>query len=119
MAIEALRPSALILSKGFRNHGAAETVARVVSMFVAAIIGLVLAPLLALLALAIKLDSRGPVLFIQARAGREGRPFGLLKFRTMHPSDRARSEWVLDNMDRITRIGRWLRRFRSTSCRSW
>jgi exopolysaccharide biosynthesis polyprenyl glycosylphosphotransferase len=112
IAIEALRPSVLIMSKGFRNHGVAEIVARVVSMVLAAV-GLVLvAPLLALLALAIKIDSPGPVFFVQQRAGREGRPFGLVKFRTMHPATAPRSEWVLDNLDRITRIGRWLRRFR-------
>jgi exopolysaccharide biosynthesis polyprenyl glycosylphosphotransferase len=112
VAIEALRPSVLIMSKGFRNHGLAEIVARVVSMVIAAI-GLVLvAPLLAALALAIKIDSRGPVFFVQPRAGHDGRPFGLVKFRTMHPATETRSEWVLDNLDRITPIGRWLRRFR-------
>jgi exopolysaccharide biosynthesis polyprenyl glycosylphosphotransferase len=112
VAIEALRPSVLIMSKGFRNHGFAETVARLVSMVLAAI-GLVLvAPILAALAIAIKIDSRGPVFFVQQRAGRDGRPFGLVKFRTMHPATEARSEWVMDNLDRITPIGRWLRRFR-------
>ena len=112
IAIEALRPSTLILSKGFRNHGAAEIVARVVSIFGAAV-GLILcSPLLALIALLVKLDSPGPVLFVQQRAGRHGRPFGLLKFRTMHPTDDAPSEWVMDNMHRITRVGRFLRRFR-------
>ena len=112
IAIEALRPSTLILSKGFRNHGAAEMTARVVSVIVA-IIGLILfAPLLAAIALAVKFDSTGPVLFIQERAGRHGRPFGLLKFRTMHPSDTRPSEWVLDNVHRITRVGKYLRRFR-------
>ena len=70
MAIEALRPSTLILSKGFRNHGAAEVVARLVSVL-AAVIGLVIcAPLLALIALLVKIDSPGPVLFVQPRAGR-------------------------------------------------
>ena len=112
IAIEACRPSVLIMSKGFRNHGAAETMARIVSMVVS-VIGLILmAPLLAALAIAIKLNSRGPVLFVQQRAGRDGRPFGLVKFRTMHPCAEARSEWVTDNLDRITSIGRWLRRFR-------
>ena len=112
IAIEALRPSVLIMSKGFRNHGMDETLARIVSMVLAAI-GLVLvAPLLAALAIAIKIDSRGPVFFVQQRAGRDGRPFGLVKFRTMHPTTEARSEWVMDNLDRITPIGRWLRRFR-------
>jgi exopolysaccharide biosynthesis polyprenyl glycosylphosphotransferase len=112
IAIEALRPSSLILSKGFRNHGAPEVTARVVSV-VAAVIGLIVfAPLLAAIALLVKIDSRGPVLFIQERAGRHGRPFGLLKFRTMHPTDERPSEWVLDNIHRITRVGKYLRRFR-------
>jgi exopolysaccharide biosynthesis polyprenyl glycosylphosphotransferase len=112
MAIEALRPSTLILSKGFRNHGAAEVVARLVSVF-AAVVGLVIcAPLLAVIALLVKIDSPGPVLFVQPRAGRHGHPFGLLKFRTMHPTMEAPSEWVMDNIHRITRVGRYLRRFR-------
>jgi exopolysaccharide biosynthesis polyprenyl glycosylphosphotransferase len=112
IAIEALRPSMLIMAKGFRNHGAPETVARLVSMIVAALALLLFAPLLLALAIAIKLDSNGPILFVQERAGKNGKPFGLLKFRTMHPCASARSEWVVDNLDRITRLGRWLRRFR-------
>ena len=112
IAIEVLRPSVLIMAKGFRNHGPAQTVARVVSMIAAALALVLVAPLLALLAVAIKLDSRGPVFFVQRRAGQEGRAFGLVKFRTMHPCAEAKSEWVVDNIDRITRLGRWLRRFR-------
>ena len=46
------------------------------------------------------------------RAGRNGKAFKLLKFRTMHPADVHKSEWVQDNRDRITRVGAWLRRFR-------
>ena len=112
LAIEAIRPSMLILAKGFRNHGAADVIARVVSV-VGALIGLALCgPLLCAIGLAVKLDSYGPMFFIQQRAGRNGRPFGLLKFRTMHPTKEARSEWVSDNIDRITRIGHYLRRFR-------
>jgi exopolysaccharide biosynthesis polyprenyl glycosylphosphotransferase len=112
MAIEALTPGALIHSNGFRNHGTPEAVARVVSV-VAAVVGLViLAPLLALIAVAIRLDSRGPVLFMQDRAGMESQPFKLIKFRTMRPCDEHPSEWVRDNDARITRLGRWLRRFR-------
>ena len=112
MAIEALTPGALIMTKGFRNDPTSEKVARLVSV-TAAIAGLlVLAPFLALIALAVKIDSRGPILFLQDRAGKNGQPFRLLKFRTMHPSDCHRSEWVQDNCDRITRLGRFLRRFR-------
>jgi lipopolysaccharide/colanic/teichoic acid biosynthesis glycosyltransferase len=112
MAIEALRPSTLIMSKGFRNHGAPEATARLVSIIIA-IVGLILvAPLLAAIAILVKVDSRGPVFFVQERAGRHGRPFGLLKFRTMHPTNDPPSEWVLDNIHRITRVGKYLRRFR-------
>jgi lipopolysaccharide/colanic/teichoic acid biosynthesis glycosyltransferase len=80
---------------------------------IAAIVGLVIvAPLLAIAAVAIKLDSRGPVFFVQHRTGRDGRPFLLFKLRTMRPSNEHRSQWVQDNEDRITHLGRWLRRFR-------
>jgi exopolysaccharide biosynthesis polyprenyl glycosylphosphotransferase len=112
LAIEAIRPSMLILAKGFRNHGAADLTARIVSVL-GAIAGLVIcAPLLVAIGIAIALDSRGPMFFVQQRAGRNGRPFGLLKFRTMHPCDEPKSEWVSDNVDRITRVGHYLRRFR-------
>jgi exopolysaccharide biosynthesis polyprenyl glycosylphosphotransferase len=112
MAIEALTPGSLISSPGFRNHGTPERVARAVSV-AAAIAGLVLlAPLLAAIAIAIKIDSRGPVLFIQERIGKDGQPFDLLKFRTMRPQRKRRSEWAKDNHDRITKVGAWLRRFR-------
>jgi exopolysaccharide biosynthesis polyprenyl glycosylphosphotransferase len=112
IAIEALRPSMLFLAKGFRNHGAAEMTARLVSVITAAIGLLLCWPLLAAIAVLVKLDSRGPIFFIQERAGRNGRPFGLIKFRTMHPCAEHQSEWVLDNMHRITRAGQYLRRFR-------
>lgn len=74
--------------------------------------GLLLAaslPFLALLALAIRLESPGPALFRQTRMGRGFRPFALLKLRTMgghgeeHP-------FTLGEDPRITRLGRWLRR---------
>jgi exopolysaccharide biosynthesis polyprenyl glycosylphosphotransferase len=112
IAIEALTPGALIMTKGFRNDPASEKVARLVSV-AAAVVGLILlTPLFALIAVAIKIDSRGPVLFFQDRAGKNGQPFRLWKFRTMHPEDIHRSEWVQDNTYRITRLGRLLRRFR-------
>ena len=112
VAIEALTPGALIMTKGFRNDPTSEKAARLVSV-TAAIVGLiVLAPFLALIALAIKMDSRGPILFFQDRAGKNGQAFSLWKFRTMRPAEFHRSEWVQDNFHRITPLGRLLRRFR-------
>jgi exopolysaccharide biosynthesis polyprenyl glycosylphosphotransferase len=111
IAIEALNPGTLIMGRGFCCPAAFTS--RALGVAVAAV-GLVLvAPLLAAIAVAIKLEHRhGPILFVQQRAGLDGRPFGLLKFTTMRPCDQPRSEWVHDNEDRITRVGRWLRRFR-------
>jgi exopolysaccharide biosynthesis polyprenyl glycosylphosphotransferase len=116
LAIEALTPSTLILGDGFRHSDIVPSdlslvVTRAMSL-VAAIAGLlVFAPVLLIVAVAVKLDSAGPVLFVQTRIGRGGHPFGLLKFRTMHEGGES-SLWVCDNEHRITRVGRWLRRFR-------
>lgn len=69
------------------------------------------APLLLLIAIAIKLDSPGPVLFRQPRIGLHNRPFELLKFRTMHhrPPDRGRLLQTCPHDPRVTRIGALLR----------
>jgi exopolysaccharide biosynthesis polyprenyl glycosylphosphotransferase len=61
----------------------AKAAKRALDILVSSVALVVLLPLLAWIALAIKLDSRGPVLFRQRRAGRDGRPFEVLKFRTM------------------------------------
>src|SRR5262249_44487181 len=52
------------------------------------------------------------VFFVQQRAGLYQTPFNLIKFHTMHPVESRHSEWERDNSARITRCGRWLRRFR-------
>lgn len=112
LAIEALTPSGLLFAPGFRKSRLALAMARAMSLLVAAMGLIALSPVLGLIALAIKLDSRGPVFFLHERVGACGKRFKLLKFRTMHPAGRPRSEWARDNRDRITRVGRWLRRFR-------
>ena len=114
LAIEALSPSFLVFSRGFRKTPRQLALRRGVSL-IAAVVGLVLtAPLMAVIALTIKLDSRGPVFFIHERAGYRGRPFRLVKFRTMRgqsqPSEG--SVWHRDDEGRITRVGRWLRKLR-------
>lgn len=112
LAIESLTPSSVIFSRDFQPSGFPRVIARTISLLAATIGLLGSAPLLLLIALAIKLDSPGPVLFVQDRIGMGGGRFRLLKFRTMHPAGESRSEWVRDNGDRITRVGRWLRKFR-------
>jgi lipopolysaccharide/colanic/teichoic acid biosynthesis glycosyltransferase len=69
-------------------------------------------PVLLLAAIAIKLDSRGPVIYRQRRAGRDGQPFDLYKLRTMHPGHDPVGVGtpVLPGDARVTRVGRFLRR---------
>jgi exopolysaccharide biosynthesis polyprenyl glycosylphosphotransferase len=112
LATDALTPSRVIFSHDFRPSAAARAAARAVSLATALIGVLLLLPLCLAIAVAIKLDSAGPVLFVQERTGLGGRSFPMFKFRTMHPAGQQRSEWVRDNGDRITRVGRWLRKYR-------
>lgn len=79
-----------------------------------AAMGLVLClPLFAVIALAVKLDSPGPVYFRQQRVGRHGRIFKIHKFRSMHtrPQD-AGHQITVNNDPRVTRTGRWLRQWK-------
>jgi lipopolysaccharide/colanic/teichoic acid biosynthesis glycosyltransferase len=88
-------------------------VSRALDIVLAAVLLVVTAPLLALAALAIRLESRGPVFYRQRRVGRHGRPFQLWKLRTMVPGAEAMGAgiYVLEGDPRITRVGRMLRRF--------
>ncbi|QNM97361.1 sugar transferase [Chitinimonas koreensis] len=71
---------------------------------------LLLLPML-LIGCAVRLDSPGPALFRQQRIGRHGRPFAILKFRTMrHGAEGQGPAVTAGGDDRITRCGRWLRR---------
>ncbi|HVH68409.1 MAG TPA: sugar transferase [Gemmatimonadales bacterium] len=72
---------------------------------------LLLAPLLAVLALLVKAEDGGPVLFKQERVGYRGRRFRIWKFRTMVPDAESLGPFVTPERDpRVTRIGAWLRR---------
>jgi lipopolysaccharide/colanic/teichoic acid biosynthesis glycosyltransferase len=86
---------------------------RPLDLALAGVLLVVTAPLLALAALAIKLESRGPVFYRQRRVGKDGRPFELLKLRTMVPGAESMGAgiYVLEGDSRITRTGRLLRRF--------
>ena len=112
LAIELLTPSSLIFWKDFRKSRLHLAIARGISLLVA-VIGMVgLAPLFGLIALAIKLDSRGPIFCVQDRVGMAGKRFKLVKFRTMHPHNGDAALWFQDNHNHVTRVGRWLRKFR-------
>lgn len=87
-------------------------VKRGIDIFLAALISLLLLPILVLLVLAIKLDSKGPVLFRQRRIGLDKKEFSILKFRTMRidtPHD-VPTHLLSDPNQYITRMGRFLRK---------
>jgi lipopolysaccharide/colanic/teichoic acid biosynthesis glycosyltransferase len=86
---------------------------RALDVVLAAALLVVTAPLLALAALAIRLESRGPVFYRQLRVGRDGQPFELWKLRTMVPGAESMGAgiYVVEGDSRITRTGRLLRRF--------
>jgi exopolysaccharide biosynthesis polyprenyl glycosylphosphotransferase len=113
LAVESLNPSTLIFGDGFRVRRWNLVVMRALSLAAALAALIVTAPLIGLIALAIRLESPGPAFFVQERVGLRGRRFRLVKFRTMRvaaPSDD--SIWGRDNASRVTRIGAVLRRYR-------
>jgi exopolysaccharide biosynthesis polyprenyl glycosylphosphotransferase len=96
-------------------EGGRDVVKRLFDIVTAAVGLVLLSPFTLLVALLIKLSSRGPVIFRQERIGRGGRPFILYKFRTMVPDAESKTGPVLANGtrdNRLTGIGRWLRLFR-------
>ena len=91
----------------------AEAVKRISDAVLALSLLLVSAPLLLLVALAIRLRGDGPVLYVQTRVGRYGRPFRMFKFRTMRvDAEDGAARWAQDDDPRRTTIGRFLRRTR-------
>jgi len=82
---------------------------------IASAVGLVLlSPLLLLIALQVKISSKGPVIYSHERIGLHGLPFRIYKFRTMinHAEEDGVPQITHDNDPRITKIGRWLRKYR-------
>lgn len=109
--VENLYPSWLVFNEGFRRGSTFMLIRRTLSIVIS-LLGLILsAPLLPLIMLAIKLDSKGPVLYSQTRVGKGGSIFKVYKFRTMRQDAEASGgpQWAGDNDPRVTRVGRFLR----------
>jgi sugar transferase (PEP-CTERM system associated) len=110
-----LRPSWLIFSSGFHKPRVMSAVKRGGEAVIAAILLVMTSPLMALVALAVRLSSDGSMLYRQTRVGRSGSLFDLLKFRSMNENAEADSGpvWAPVEADpRITGAGRFLRRTR-------
>jgi len=109
--VEHLYPSWIVFGDGFRRSGAFKFSRRVLSVVIS-FTGLILSlPVIPFIVLAIKLDSKGPVFYKQARVGKMGKIFNVVKFRTMREDAEASSgpQWAGDNDPRVTRVGKFLR----------
>ncbi|HVY45114.1 MAG TPA: TIGR03013 family XrtA/PEP-CTERM system glycosyltransferase, partial [Minicystis sp.] len=111
--VRELKPSQLIFSDGFRVRPSTLAAKRAFDV-ACAVVGLVLAaPLMLLTAIAIRLDSSGPVLYSQLRAGAFGEPFLVHKFRSMRVDAEANgAQWAAEDDPRVTRVGRFIRKTR-------
>jgi sugar transferase (PEP-CTERM system associated) len=112
--LDSLRLSWLVFSRGFPVPQFVLVYKRLMSVVLSAL-GLVLGlPVMALIAIALKLDSKGPIIYRQKRVGQDGRLFDLYKFRSMKVDSDPASQYrpAQENDDRITRVGQLLRRTR-------
>jgi len=124
MTLRRLTPASLVFAKGFRVARGHAAIGRAMSLTAAAVALVVVLPVMAVIALAVKLDSRGPVFFRQERIGRHGERFSLLKFRTMRfgaHEERSSVEhlnasgdgrpFTIPHDPRVSRVGSFLRRW--------
>ncbi|WXA81775.1 sugar transferase [Pendulispora rubella] len=111
--VRELKPSQLIFAEGFTSRPTTRRLKRIFDVIVAGIGLAMAAPLMLLTALAIKLDSPGPVLYTQTRAGEFGRLFTILKFRSMRTdAEKNGAQFAKENDDRVTLVGKFIRKTR-------
>jgi sugar transferase (PEP-CTERM system associated) len=112
--LNSVHPSWFVFSGGFRRSRLTGFLKRVVDVLAACALLLLAAPLMLIVAVMVRLDSRGPALYRQIRVGLGGREFMVLKFRSMRPDAETgnRPQWATEHDPRVTRVGRFLRKYR-------
>lgn len=113
--LDLLRPSWLLYEKGSQTDVLYRTLKRSFDLVFSGLLLLLMLPFLGLTALAVVAEDgpAAPILYRQRRVGRNGRVFNLLKFRSMRvDAELAGPRWAASGDDRITRVGRLIRRFR-------
>ncbi len=112
--LDTLNPSWLIFSEGFSAGRLWSSIAkRSFDIAVGTLLLVVSLPVIALFAVLVKLDSKGPAFFRQQRVGLYGRPFSVLKLRSMRTdAEKDGAKWASVNDPRITRLGRFIRKVR-------
>ena len=112
--LDTVNPSWLIFSDGFSSGRAVSSVAkRLFDVLVSSVLLALTLPVIALFAVLVKLDSRGPAFFRQTRVGLYGQNFNLVKLRSMRvDAEAAGAQWATQNDPRVTRIGKFIRKVR-------
>ncbi len=113
LSVEDLHPSSLIFSNGFKGAVIYKKLKKYFDIILS-LVGLILfTPFMLLIAMATKLESAGPVFYRQERVGEDGTIFTLLKFRSMKEGAEENGPvWAVVNDDRVTRVGRVIRKLR-------
>ncbi len=114
IATELLRPSWLIFARGSRSTDIAYHIRRVLNLTLA-LVGFALSlPIMFFVAIAVKVESRGPIFYTQERVGKNGKSFKIIKFRSMGVTAERDTGpvWAEKSDPRVTRIGRILRKLR-------
>ena len=114
LLVERINPSWLIFSEGFQKSRLVKISKRLVDFIAATILLIIFSPVALLTAIAIKLDSPGPILFSQERVGENGKVFRIFKFRSMRADAEKQTGpvWATEDDPRITRVGRIIRKLR-------
>jgi sugar transferase (PEP-CTERM system associated) len=113
ISLEHLSPSWMILSEGFRKSAILLAVKRALDVLVSLVLLICALPVMALVAGAIWLESGSPIFFRQERIGAKGKPFEILKFRSMlQNAEEHGPAWAVEGDQRVTRVGRLIRKLR-------
>jgi len=111
--VEKIRPSWLIFHGGFCKSSFTLFLKRVIGIILSSTGLLISAPVALIIAILIKIDSPGPVLFVQERVGKDGRIFKLYKFRSMRvDAEKDAPKWASKDDPRVTRVGKIIRKLR-------
>jgi len=112
--LDTVNPSWLIFSDGFSSGRAFSSMAkRLFDIAASALLLSLTAPVIALFAVIVKLDSKGPAFFRQTRVGLYGQTFSIIKLRSMRlDAEAAGAQWATQDDPRTTRVGRFIRKVR-------
>jgi sugar transferase (PEP-CTERM system associated) len=114
LIVEQINPAWLIFSEGFQKSRSKRFFKRAIDLVLSFTMLVLLSPVIAIAAIAIKLDSKGPIIFSQERVGEKRKHYMVHKFRSMRSDAEKYSGpvWAKENDDRITRVGRFMRKWR-------